>query len=171
MTIKLAALLGMAFAAAVLPIAAHHSFAAEYDASKAIRITGVISKVEWTNPHSYLYIDVKDEQGQPSTWTCEGGAPNALSRRGFTQERHQARRHRHHRRLWRQGRIALDGRAAHHAERRPIFYSGSPGDGGPGDPGKGRISVILAPRSSMRGLLRIEIQYVTEATRNPTNQA
>ncbi len=67
----------------MLPIEAHHSFAAEYDASKAIRITGLISKVEWTNPHSYLYIDVKDDKGNFVTWTCEGGAPNTLSRRGF----------------------------------------------------------------------------------------
>ena len=83
MKTRLAALLGMAFAAAVMPVAAHHSFAAEYDASKAVRITGVISKVEWTNPHSYLYIDMKDDHGNLLTWTCEGGAPNALSRRGF----------------------------------------------------------------------------------------
>jgi hypothetical protein len=82
--IKLAAFLGSHSRQAVLPIEAHHSFAAEYDASKAIRITGVISKVEWTNPHSYLYIDVKDDQGNLVTWTCEGGAPNTLSRRGFT---------------------------------------------------------------------------------------
>ena len=80
---KLAALLVLALSASVLPMEAHHSFAAEYDASKAVRITGVISKVEWTNPHSYLYIDVKDDQGKLLTWTCEGGAPNALSRRGF----------------------------------------------------------------------------------------
>ena len=84
MKIKLAAFLGIALTAAVLPIEAHHSFAAEYDASKAIRVTGVISKVEWTNPHSYLYIDVKDDHGNLVTWTCEGGAPNTLSRRGFT---------------------------------------------------------------------------------------
>ena len=64
-------------------MAAHHSFAAEFDASKAIRITGTLSKVEWTNPHIYFYLDAKDEQGNVVRWTCESGAPGALSRRGF----------------------------------------------------------------------------------------
>lgn len=62
---------------------AHHSFAAEFDGTKAIRLTGTISKVEWTNPHSYFYIDVKDESGSVATWGCEAGAPGALTRRGF----------------------------------------------------------------------------------------
>ena len=141
MKIKLAAFHGMAFlgglfAAAVLPIEAHHSFAAEYDASKAIRITGVISKVEWTNPHSYLYIDMKDEHGNLVTWTCEGGAPNTLSRRGFTKNAIKIG-----------DTVTIDGYGAkdgsHLMDARRItlsdgrsFYSGSPGDGGPGDPGK-----------------------------------
>src|SRR5580704_3337292 len=136
MKIKLAAVLGILFAAAVVPMEAHHSFAAEYDATKAVRITGVISKVEWTNPHSYLYIDVKDDHGNLSTWTCEGGAPNTLSRRGFrknsikigdtaTIDGYGAKDGSH---LMEARRITLsDGRS---------FYSGSPGDGGPGDPGK-----------------------------------
>ena len=62
---------------------AHHSFAAEFDASKAIRVTGTLTKVEWTNPHIYFYLDAKDEQGVVTKWTCESGAPGALSRRGF----------------------------------------------------------------------------------------
>jgi hypothetical protein len=62
---------------------AHHSFAAEFDGTKAIRLTGTISKVEWTNPHSYFYIAVKDESGSVATWGCEAGAPGALTRRGF----------------------------------------------------------------------------------------
>jgi Family of unknown function (DUF6152) len=62
---------------------AHHSFAAEFDASKAIRLTGTLAKVEWTNPHIYFYLDVKDDAGNPVRWTCESGAPGALSRRGF----------------------------------------------------------------------------------------
>ena len=64
-------------------LVAHHSFAAEFDASKAVRITGTLTKVEWTNPHIYFYLDAKDEQGNPVRWTCESGAPGALSRRGF----------------------------------------------------------------------------------------
>jgi len=62
---------------------AHHSFAAEFDASKALRLTGTLTKVEWTNPHIYFYLDVKDDNGNPVRWTCESGAPGALSRRGF----------------------------------------------------------------------------------------
>jgi Family of unknown function (DUF6152) len=136
MKTKLAAFIGMAFAAAALPVEAHHSFAAEYDATKAIRITGVISKVEWTNPHSYLYIDVKDDHGNLVTWTCEGGAPNTLSRRGFTKNAIKIG-----------DTVTIDGYGAKDGSRlmdaRRItlsdgrsFYSGSPGDGGPGDPGK-----------------------------------
>ena len=64
-------------------LSAHHSFAAEFDGTKAIRLTGTISKVEWTNPHSYFYIEVKDESGSVATWGCEAGAPGALTRRGF----------------------------------------------------------------------------------------
>ena len=63
--------------------AAHHSFAAEFDASKAIRVTGTLAKVEWTNPHTYFYVDVKDDKGEVVRWACESGAPGALSRRGF----------------------------------------------------------------------------------------
>jgi hypothetical protein len=133
---KLAALLVLALSASVLPMEAHHSFAAEYDASKAVRITGVISKVEWTNPHSYLYIDVKDDHGTLLTWTCEGGAPNALSRRGFRKNDIKIG-----------DTVTIDGYGAkdgsHLMDARRItltdgrsFYSGSPGDGGPGDPGK-----------------------------------
>src|SRR5919109_1168542 len=62
---------------------AHHSFAAEFDASKAIRLNGTLTKVEWTNPHIYFYLDVKDETGNVVHWTCESGAPGALSRRGW----------------------------------------------------------------------------------------
>jgi hypothetical protein len=65
------------------PLLAHHSFAAEFDASKAIRLNGTLAKVEWTNPHIYFYIDVKDESGNVVRWTCESGAPGALSRRGW----------------------------------------------------------------------------------------
>jgi hypothetical protein len=62
---------------------AHHSFAATFDASKAIRVTGTLAKVEWTNPHIYFYVDAKDEKGAVVRWACESAAPGALSRRGF----------------------------------------------------------------------------------------
>ena len=72
----------MVFAATVA-LFGHHSFSAQFDASKAIRLQGVLAKIEWTNPHSYFYVDVKDEAGNVVRWACEGGAPGALSRRGF----------------------------------------------------------------------------------------
>jgi hypothetical protein len=62
---------------------AHHSFAAEYDSGKVVTLTGVISKIEWTNPHSYVYVDVKDASGQVTTWALEGYPPNTLKRTGF----------------------------------------------------------------------------------------
>jgi hypothetical protein len=63
--------------------AAHHSFAAVFDASKALRVTGTLAKVEWTNPHIYFYLDVTDDKGTVVRWACESAAPGALSRRGF----------------------------------------------------------------------------------------
>jgi hypothetical protein len=63
--------------------AAHHSFAAQYDGSKAIRLSGTLVKVEWTNPHIYFYIDVMQPDGSLVRWGLEAGSPGALSRRGF----------------------------------------------------------------------------------------
>jgi hypothetical protein len=62
---------------------AHHSFAAEYDDAKPIKFTGVISKVEWQNPHIWYYVDVKDDSGKITTWAVSGGAPGQLMRRGI----------------------------------------------------------------------------------------
>ena len=62
---------------------AHHSLSAEFDISKTITITGTVTKMEWTNPHSWLYIDVKDERGQVVAWNVEFGSPNSLYRRGW----------------------------------------------------------------------------------------
>ena len=80
---RAALLLALLMAPAASRLLAHHSFAAEFDASKAIRVTGTLVKVEWTNPHTYFYVDVKDETGAVVRWACESGAPGALSRRGF----------------------------------------------------------------------------------------
>ena len=69
--------------AATAPLSAHHAFSAEFDATKAIRLTGALTKIEWTNPHSYFYVDVKEDDGALVHWTCEAGSPGALSRQGF----------------------------------------------------------------------------------------
>ncbi len=66
-----------------IPLLAHHSFGAEYDAGKPITLTGVVTRVEWTNPHSYFYIDVKDDQGNVSSWKFEGYPPGVLYRTGW----------------------------------------------------------------------------------------
>jgi len=70
--------------AAAAPLLAHHSFAAEFDSSKPITLSGTVTKIEWMNPHTYFYIDVKDESGKVTNWAFEMGSPNALMRQGWT---------------------------------------------------------------------------------------
>ncbi len=86
MRTKLFAVLGggLLVAAAAVPVAAHHSFAAEFDAAKPITLRGVVRKMEWINPHSWLTLEVKNPDGTTATWEVEAGAPNAMFRRGFT---------------------------------------------------------------------------------------
>jgi len=67
------------------PLFAHHSFEAEFDRSKSVTLTGTVTKVEWMNPHTYFYIDVKDAKtGKVQNWACEMGSPNGLTSRGWT---------------------------------------------------------------------------------------
>jgi len=63
---------------------AHHSFSAEFDLKKPIHLTGVLTKVEWVNPHTWIHVDVKGSDGQVTSWMLEAGTPNVLFRRGFT---------------------------------------------------------------------------------------
>ena len=81
-TLLLACVAGLTVSA--LPALAHHSFAAEYDASKPVNLKGTVTKVEWTNPHARFYVDVKDEKGNVINWNFELASPNVLSRNGWT---------------------------------------------------------------------------------------
>ena len=78
------AAVGLGMLLASVPAIAHHSFAAEFDAAKPIKLTGSVTKVEWMNPHTYFYIDVKDEKGTTTNWGLEMGSPNGLMRQGWT---------------------------------------------------------------------------------------
>ena len=79
-----ALLLGLALGA--LPILAHHSFAAEYDSNKPVKVSGVVTKVEWLNPHIWFYVDEKTSDGKVTNWAFSGGAPGQLMRRGITKD-------------------------------------------------------------------------------------
>jgi len=130
---KLSGLVAVLALGAGVPLYAHHSFAAEFDGSRSVRLTGTITRIEWSNPHSYFFIDVKDDKGNTVNWGCEGAGPGALTRRG-----------------WKKGDVKLgdtlivDGYPAkdgsHLIDARRVTLpdgrtvsGGSAGDGGPGD--------------------------------------
>ena len=80
-----AAAAGLVLLCAAVPVVAHHSFAAEFDASKSFKLTGVVTKVEWQNPHTFFYLDITDASTKKVTnWAFEMGSPNGLMRNGWT---------------------------------------------------------------------------------------
>jgi len=69
-----------------VPVNAHHAFSAEFDQTVPIKLEGTVAKMEWVNPHAWIYVDVKKSDGSVEQWKIEGGTPNALFRRGFTKD-------------------------------------------------------------------------------------
>jgi hypothetical protein len=78
------AVIGLFVAGASQPVSAHHAFAAEFDAKKPVRFEATVTKMQWTNPHVWLHVDVTKPNGTVEKWAFEAGTPNVLFRRGFT---------------------------------------------------------------------------------------
>jgi hypothetical protein len=117
--------------ASALPLLAHHSFAAEYDANKKVTLKGTVTKVDWMNPHIWIYLDAKDEKGAMIHWQCEGGPPNTLTRNGWTKDALKAGDQ-----ITVEGFLAKDG--TNSCDSRSVtlpdgkrVFAGSPDDGGP----------------------------------------
>ena len=77
---------GVWLAGTAVPVAAHHAFAAEFDADRPVEFSGTVTKVEWINPHTWIHLDVQRDDGTTESWAFEAGTPNVLFRRGFTRE-------------------------------------------------------------------------------------
>ena len=124
--------------AAVSPVWAHHAFAAEYDGKKQVHLEGVVTQMEWINPHTWIHIDVTAADGTVTSWMIEGGSPNILLRRGFNKGS-----------LEKGQKISVDGFMAKDGSNRAngsnITYPDgkklflcSSGTGAPVDPGPGK---------------------------------
>jgi hypothetical protein len=124
---------GLLLNGAAVAVMAHHAFNSEFDAAKPIKLTGIVKKMEWINPHSWLTIDVKRPDGTMETWEIEAGAPNAMFRRGFNRNSlpigtevvvngFQAK----------DGRKRANGRDISFPDGKKLFM-GSSGTGAPGD--------------------------------------
>ena len=116
---------------AAAPMLGHHSFAAEFDNKKPVALNGTVTKLDWMNPHIWVYLDTKDEKGEVTHWQCEGGAPNGLSRQGWTRTALKAGDQ-----VSIEGFLAKDG--SHTCNARSVrlpdgkrVFGGSADDGGP----------------------------------------
>jgi hypothetical protein len=76
----------LVLAVAATPVSAHHAFAAEFDSKKPIKLRGTVTKMEWINPHAWIHVDAKKDDGSVEEWMIEAGTPNTLLRRGFTRD-------------------------------------------------------------------------------------
>ena len=123
---------GVGLLLSAVPVLAHHSFAAEYDESKPIKISGTVTKLEWTNPHARFYVDVKDQTGKVINWNFELGSPNVLIRQGW---RRTALKEGDQ--VTVEGYMAKDGTNLANARRvtlpdgRKVFAGSAESDGGP----------------------------------------
>ena len=114
-----------------IPLAAHHSFAAEYDGTKPITLKGKVNRMEWVNPHSWVYVDVTDATGKVTTWSCETAPPNGLYRQGWRKTSLKAGDD-----VTIEGFLAKDGTPTMNARSVTMvdgrrMFAGSSGDGGP----------------------------------------
>ena len=118
---------------ATVSVWAHHAFAAEYDADKPFELSGILTKVEWVNPHSWIYVDVTGPEGKVTNWQFEFGAPNALVRRGLHKSDLAIGKEVHVK-----GYLAKSGQAVGNATSVTLpdgrnLYTGSSGTGAPGE--------------------------------------
>ncbi len=123
-------------AALATPCFAHHSFAAEYDGAKPVTLKGKVTKFDWVNPHSWVYIDVTDDKGNVVNWSCETAPPNMLYRQGWRKDSLKTGDE-----IVIEGFLAKDG--THTMNARTVqtpdgrrFFTGNTGDGGPVSPDK-----------------------------------
>jgi Family of unknown function (DUF6152) len=115
----------------VTPLVAHHSFEAEYDIKKTMQVSGVVTKVEWMNPHARFYVDVKDENGSVTNWNFELGSPNVLRLQGWKRDSLKVGDQ-----VTVDGYLAKDGSKMANARRVTLadgrkVFAGSSGDNGP----------------------------------------